>query len=54
MIITLCFNLNGGYVGHIRRFFNLPPPSILIFRKIKQVNPDLDELIPVLTGISES
>jgi hypothetical protein len=20
MIITLCFNLNGGYVGHIRRF----------------------------------
>jgi hypothetical protein len=21
MIITLCFNLNGGYVRHIRRFF---------------------------------
>jgi len=20
MIITICFNLNGGYVGHIRRF----------------------------------
>jgi len=54
MIITICFNLNGGYVGHIRRFFYLLPPNILLLRKIKQVNSDLDELIPVSSGFSES
>jgi hypothetical protein len=32
MIITLCFNLNGGYVGHIRRFFYLPPPNIFFMK----------------------